>query len=60
MPLCVLKKKKLITIKLEVEIASSLNDNMKKVFRIVVGSLILISLLLAVYVNLNWLWFTVL
>jgi hypothetical protein len=30
-----------------------------KVFRIVVGSLILISLLLAVYVNLNWLWFTV-
>jgi hypothetical protein len=30
-----------------------------KVFRIVVGSFILISLLLSVYVNQNWLWFTV-
>ncbi len=30
-----------------------------RVFRAVVGSLILISLLLAVYVNINWLWFTV-
>jgi hypothetical protein len=29
-----------------------------KVFRIVVGSFILISLLLSVYVNQNWLWFT--
>lgn len=29
-----------------------------KVFRIVVGSFILISLLLAIYVNQNWLWFT--
>tara|TARA_R110002096_G_scaffold20782_2_gene68091 strand:- start:224 stop:409 length:186 start_codon:yes stop_codon:yes gene_type:complete len=29
-----------------------------KVFRIIVGSLLLISLVLAVYVNLNWLWFT--
>lgn len=33
---------------------------MKKnsVFRVVVGSFILISLLLSVYVNQNWLWFT--
>jgi hypothetical protein len=30
-----------------------------RVFRAVVGSFILISLLLAVYVNINWLWFTV-
>ena len=30
-----------------------------KVFRILVGSFILISLLLAIYVNQNWLWFTV-
>ncbi|NRS88503.1 hypothetical protein HNQ02_001417 [Flavobacterium sp. 7E] len=30
-----------------------------KVFRILVGSFILISLLLSVYVNQNWLWFTV-
>ena len=29
------------------------------VFRAVVGSFILISLVLAVYVNINWLWFTV-
>lgn len=29
-----------------------------KVFRIIVGSFILTSLLLAIYVNLNWLWFT--
>ncbi|CAM3065721.1 YgaP family membrane protein [Flavobacterium frigoris] len=29
-----------------------------KVFRILVGSFILISLLLSVYVNQNWLWFT--
>lgn len=29
-----------------------------KVFRIVVGSFILISLLLSIYVNQNWLWFT--
>tara|TARA_R110000868_G_scaffold126481_3_gene333551 strand:- start:904 stop:1089 length:186 start_codon:yes stop_codon:yes gene_type:complete len=29
-----------------------------KVFRIIVGSLLLISLVLAVYVSLNWLWFT--
>ncbi|MEZ7497708.1 DUF2892 domain-containing protein [Flavobacterium sp. Arc3] len=29
-----------------------------KVFRITVGSFILISLLLAIYVNINWLWFT--
>jgi hypothetical protein len=33
---------------------------MKKnsVFRVVVGSFILISLLLSIYVNQNWLWFT--
>ncbi|OCB78551.1 YgaP family membrane protein [Flavobacterium crassostreae] len=30
-----------------------------KVFRIVVGSFILISVLLANYVSQNWLWFTV-
>lgn len=30
-----------------------------RVFRAVVGSFILISLILAVYVNINWLWFTV-
>ncbi len=30
-----------------------------RVFRAVVGSFILISLVLAVYVNINWLWFTV-
>jgi hypothetical protein len=30
-----------------------------KVFRIVVGSFILISLLLTNYVNPNWMWFTV-
>ena len=30
-----------------------------KVFRILVGSFILISLLLTLYVNQNWLWFTV-
>lgn len=29
-----------------------------KVFRILVGSFILISLLLVIYVNINWLWFT--
>lgn len=29
-----------------------------RVFRAVVGSFILISLLLAIYVNQNWLWFT--
>jgi hypothetical protein len=29
-----------------------------KIFRITVGSLILISLLLAIYININWLWFT--
>jgi hypothetical protein len=29
-----------------------------KIFRILVGSFILISLLLSVYVNQNWLWFT--
>ncbi|SDX12650.1 YgaP family membrane protein [Flavobacterium degerlachei] len=29
-----------------------------KVFRILVGSFILTSLLLAIYVNINWLWFT--
>ena len=33
--------------------------NMKnKVFRTLVGSFILISLILAVKVNINWLWFT--
>lgn len=34
--------------------------NMKKnsVFRVLVGSFILISLLLSIYVNQNWLWFT--
>lgn len=30
-----------------------------RVFRAIVGSLILISIVLAVYVNINWLWFTV-
>ncbi|WP_367770923.1 DUF2892 domain-containing protein [Flavobacterium sp. WC2421] len=30
-----------------------------KVFRIIVGSFILISLLLTIYVNQNWMWFTV-
>ena len=30
-----------------------------RVFRAVVGSFILISLILALYVNINWLWFTV-
>ncbi|MGO4821220.1 MULTISPECIES: YgaP family membrane protein [unclassified Flavobacterium] len=29
-----------------------------KVFRIIVGSFILISLLLTYYVNQNWMWFT--
>lgn len=29
-----------------------------KIFRIIVGSFILISLLLSIYVNQNWLWFT--
>jgi len=29
-----------------------------KVFRIIVGSFILVSLLLTIYVNINWLWFT--
>ncbi|WP_395048534.1 DUF2892 domain-containing protein [Flavobacterium sp.] len=29
-----------------------------KVFRIIVGSFILTSLLLAIYVHQNWLWFT--
>lgn len=29
-----------------------------KVFRVIVGSFILISLLLTIYVNINWLWFT--
>lgn len=29
-----------------------------KVFRIIVGSFILISLLLTIYVNISWLWFT--
>lgn len=29
-----------------------------KVFRIIVGSFILTSLLLVIYVNINWLWFT--
>jgi hypothetical protein len=29
-----------------------------KVFRILVGSFILISLLLSLYLNQNWLWFT--
>ena len=30
-----------------------------RVFRAVVGSFILISLVLAIYVHINWLWFTV-
>ena len=29
-----------------------------KVFRIIVGSFILISLALSIYINQNWLWFT--
>ena len=29
-----------------------------KVFRITVGSFILISLVLSIYINQNWLWFT--
>ncbi|WP_291101284.1 MULTISPECIES: YgaP family membrane protein [unclassified Flavobacterium] len=29
-----------------------------RVFRAIVGTFILISLLLAIYVNQNWLWFT--
>ncbi|WP_367754074.1 DUF2892 domain-containing protein [Flavobacterium sp. WC2430] len=29
-----------------------------KVFRIIVGSFILISLALTIYVNQNWMWFT--
>ena len=29
-----------------------------RIFRAIVGSFILISLLLAIYVNINWLWFT--
>lgn len=29
-----------------------------KIFRAIVGSFILISLLLAIYININWLWFT--
>jgi hypothetical protein len=32
--------------------------NKNRVFRAIVGSFILISLLLAIYVNINWLWFT--
>lgn len=28
-------------------------------FRIIVGSFILLSVALAIYVNINWLWFTV-
>jgi hypothetical protein len=29
-----------------------------KYFRIIVGTFIMISVLLAMYVNINWLWFT--
>ncbi|MGB5665732.1 MAG: DUF2892 domain-containing protein [Maribacter sp.] len=29
-----------------------------KIFRAIVGSFILISLLLSIYININWLWFT--
>ena len=29
-----------------------------RIFRAIVGSFILISLLLAIYVSINWLWFT--
>jgi hypothetical protein len=32
---------------------------LNKYFRIIVGSFVLISVLLTVYVNQNWLWFTV-
>tara|TARA_R110000868_G_scaffold196650_1_gene442621 strand:- start:1370 stop:1564 length:195 start_codon:yes stop_codon:yes gene_type:complete len=32
--------------------------NKNRVFRAIVGSFILISLLLAIYININWLWFT--
>ncbi len=28
-------------------------------FRVIVGTLVLLSVVLAVYVNINWLWFTV-
>ncbi len=28
-------------------------------FRVIVGTFVLLSVLLAVYVNMNWLWFTV-
>jgi hypothetical protein len=28
-------------------------------FRVIVGTLVLLSIVLAVYVNINWLWFTV-
>jgi len=29
-----------------------------RIFRAIVGSFILLSLVLAIYVNINWLWFT--
>ncbi|MDV7138370.1 DUF2892 domain-containing protein [Maribacter sp. TH_r10] len=32
---------------------------LNKYFRVIVGSFILLSVVLAVYVNINWLWFTV-
>ena len=28
-------------------------------FRVIVGTMVLLSVVLAVYVNINWLWFTV-
>lgn len=31
----------------------------ERIIRAVAGSFILISLLLAVYININWLWFTI-
>ncbi len=34
------------------------NDMKHRIVRAVAGTFILISLILAVYVNINWLWFT--
>ena len=32
---------------------------LNKYFRVIVGTLVLLSVILAVYININWLWFTV-
>jgi len=35
-----------------------MNNKVNRIVRAVAGTFVLISLLLAIYVNINWLWFT--